>query len=137
MKRYKDCPKKSLTVGHVDHRWLSCMVVDGDAWGNSIFKAINELEGDRRDRQKKQKESSSCHKHHTGCYLHLWTLLTVLPFLQRTRQSRRGQTSLSSFVKSSHYNYNVLFCYLHRMRSTRACLQVGHISYESFMWYYA
>lgn len=51
-KRFKDCLKKSLTICHVDHKCWSDLAADRDAWRETIFKAVNEFEENRRDAQK-------------------------------------------------------------------------------------
>ena len=86
MECYKYCVKKSLTAYHVGHRCWSVLAADRDAWRHAIFKAVNEVEGDRRDVHTGNRRSSHL-KRHTIRYLHPWTLLTVRPFPHRTRQS--------------------------------------------------
>ena len=110
-KRYKDCLTKSLTACHVDPLCWSDMAADRDTWRHLIFN-VSEFEHDRRNAQIKgmQKESSSCVKHNTGCYLHLWTQLTTLPFPHRARQCwllAVDVDRLHILCLPSHYYYYV------------------------------
>ena len=55
-KRFKDCLRKSLTIGNIDHETWAAQAADRGAWRQSIHEAVNSFERSRVQRAKDKRQ---------------------------------------------------------------------------------